>query len=91
MGLASVLITSSTPTLRDAGFIVAQDFSTLSGMDYPQKSLTWQGHEFLDAARNDRVWLKVMAHLQDRGLDAPISVIQQLATKFGASMLGLGE
>jgi Hypothetical protein (DUF2513) len=31
-------------------------------------AITWQGHEFLAAARNDRVWLKVKAELKDRGL-----------------------
>ena len=51
--------------------------------------LTWVGHEFLDATRNDTIWQKVKTTLKDRGIEAPLSVIQQLATQIVAGMLGL--
>jgi hypothetical protein len=76
--------------LRDAGMIVAVDFSSGSTMDYRPKSITWHGHEFLDAARNDTVWRQVKVLLKDKGIDAPLSVIQQLAVKFVSVQLGLG-
>ena len=42
--------------LAEAGLIEAQDLSTMGGFDYKPKRLTWQGHEFLDAARSDTLW-----------------------------------
>lgn len=32
-------------------------------------SLTWQGHDFLDAIKNDTVWEKVKAGIHSKGLE----------------------
>ena len=90
-GYAPVVIAYHLKLLKDGGLVVARDCSTESQMDYRPKSLTWAGHEFLDAVRNETIWRQVMAKLKDQGLEVPFSLIQQLATKFGASMLGLGN
>src|SRR3989304_682869 len=42
--------------LREAGLIEALDFSSSGGPDFRPGRLTWQGHEFLDAARDDTRW-----------------------------------
>ena len=73
--------------LHEAGYLDAMDLTTHSGFVWQPKTLTWQGHEFLDAARNTSVWQQVKTRLKDRGLDAPLSVIQQLAVRLTASML----
>ena len=44
--------------LRDAGFIGAK--RGLSG-DWSISALTWEGHEFLDAVRDDGTWKKTKA------------------------------
>lgn len=44
--------------LAQAGLIEARDDSTLSGTSWCVKSLTWEGHDFLDAARNETIWKK---------------------------------
>ncbi len=45
--------------LNDAGLIEAYNLSTLgTGSIWRPKRLTWSGHEFLDAARNDSIWNK---------------------------------
>ena len=45
--------------LNDAGLIEADDLSTMaSDSVWFPKRLTWSGHEFLDAARNDSIWNK---------------------------------
>lgn len=45
--------------LNEAGLIDARDLSTMgSGSIWRPKRLTWLGHEFLDAARNDSIWNK---------------------------------
>ena len=51
------------------------------------RSLTWKGHEFLDATRTETVWRQVLARLKDRG--APFDVVGKLAAQIGASMLGV--
>lgn len=50
--------------LHEAGFIEAQDLTTLSGICWKPKRLTYSGHEFLDAARSDTVWQKAKAWTQ---------------------------
>lgn len=47
--------------LDEAGFIEATDLSTLGGICWKPKRLTYDGHEFLDAARSDTVWQKAKA------------------------------
>lgn len=42
--------------LEMAGLITAKNLSNMSGFSYAPISLTWTGHEFLDAARNDTIW-----------------------------------
>ena len=46
--------------LNEAGLIDACDLSTMGrgNSDWRPKRLTWNGHEFLDAARNDSIWNK---------------------------------
>lgn len=42
--------------LNDAGLIQASDVSHNLAFAWAPKRLTWAGHEFLDAARNDNIW-----------------------------------
>ena len=44
--------------LDEAGLIKAQNLTSHSGGRYIPLRLTWQGHEFLDAARDDTRWNK---------------------------------
>ena len=52
-------------------------------------SITWQGHNFLETVRNERVWLKVKAELKDRSISLPFSLLQELAIKIAKSLAGL--
>ena len=44
--------------LGEAGLIEAQNLTTHGGALWRPKRLTWAGHDFLDAAKNDGVWRK---------------------------------
>jgi hypothetical protein len=44
--------------LHEAGLIVAVDLSSFSDIKWIPTRLTWQGHEFLDAARDNNRWNK---------------------------------
>lgn len=62
--------------LNDAGLIEAQDLSTLAGSDWRPMSLTWSGHEFLDAARDETVWNKAMTSLKEKSMTVPFEVLK---------------
>ncbi|WP_406696502.1 DUF2513 domain-containing protein [Singulisphaera sp. Ch08] len=54
--------------LYEAGIIEASDCSDMDGADWRAKRLTWEGHEFLDEARNQFVWDKVLSDVKEKGL-----------------------
>jgi hypothetical protein len=53
--------------LQQAGLLEAQDLSSRDGMHFAPKWLTWQGHEFLEAARDDSRWKKALELLRAKG------------------------
>lgn len=63
--------------IRDGGFggrsRPIKGFAPLVGM-----GLTFKGAEFADAAREDRIWSKVMAFVKDRVGTAPLAIVQEL-------------
>ena len=75
--------------LVEAGLIDAVNFSTLGRVDWRPKTLTWAGHEFLDATRNNTVWQKVKAEIKDRGVTLPFQLIQELAMRVAAKVYDL--
>jgi hypothetical protein len=75
--------------LAEANLIEASDVSGYGSFNWLPTSLTWSGHEFLDATRNESVWHKLKAQLKDRGMTLPFELVQQLALKIAASYVGL--
>jgi hypothetical protein len=53
--------------LLDAGLITAADVSSHDGEAYLISGLTWAGHDFLDAARNETVWNKAKEVIKSKG------------------------
>ena len=60
------------------GLIEALDVSTLSGPDWKATKLTWNGHEFLEAARSDTIWQKAKSRLTERVGGVPFDVMLAL-------------
>jgi hypothetical protein len=75
--------------LQDGGLIEAQDLSHLGALDYRPKKLTWAGHEFLDAARNDTVWNRTKEMVKEKGGSIPFEVLKGLLLKVAASLFAL--
>lgn len=44
--------------LNEAGLVVAIDASSLQDINWIPQRLTWQGHEFLESARDNTIWNK---------------------------------
>ena len=68
--------------IYQAGLLEAEDVSGTNSYKWIPISLTWQGHEFLDAVRNDTVWKKLKSKLKEQGGNLPFHVVKELVTKF---------
>ena len=51
--------------------------------------LTWAGHEFLDAARNETVWKKAEERVKKSGVDVTISLMKEILNQLLKQSLGL--
>lgn len=71
--------------LHEAGLIEAKEISTLKITVWKPKYLTWEGHEFLDAARDESRWKKALDIMKEKGggvaFEVLKSVLIQLMTK----------
>lgn len=72
--------------LRDAGWIRAEFFF---GGEFVILDLTNQGHDFLDAVRNETVWKRLKKKLGTEGETLPLEVIKLLAIQLLKELLGL--
>lgn len=54
---------------------------------YIPKNLTWEGHEFLEAARNENIWKKALKHLQDKGSGLSFEFLKALLIQYGKDLL----
>lgn len=61
--------------LNDAGLIVADEL--VPGQWWPER-MTWAGHEFLDAARDDELWREALARVEAGTGSAPFEVVHKL-------------
>lgn len=51
--------------------------------------LTWSGHDFLDAARNEGPWKKAMATAKEKGVSLTMDVLTELLKKGLKDLVGL--
>ncbi|ACA99115.1 MULTISPECIES: DUF2513 domain-containing protein [Cyanophyceae] len=77
--------------LGDAGFAEVRDLGR--GFDAPSgvviDRLTMTGHDFLDTARDDTRWKKVMAIVQEKGGAVTIGVLIQILSTLMKQSFGL--
>ncbi|MFZ1073703.1 MAG: DUF2513 domain-containing protein [Verrucomicrobiia bacterium] len=50
---------------------------------------TWDGHEFLDAARNDTIWRKAGEQIKKSGVDVTLSLLKEILNQILKQSLGL--
>jgi hypothetical protein len=73
--------------LTEGGFIQAKHFCTTDGDFWYPTSITWSGHEFLDAARSDTIWAKAKSKLQEVGGSAALTVVKELLVRLANEAL----
>ena len=69
--------------LADGGLLEAMD-CTGQGDDidcYKPRCLTWKGHDFLEAARDDTRWRTALAVIAEKGLPATLDVLTGVLLK----------
>jgi hypothetical protein len=74
-------ITYHVMILFEAGLIEAEEVSDFSNVDWKPIRLTWEGHEFLEAARDDSRWKKATSTVLQRAGGIAFDVLKQLLTK----------
>ncbi|MBO6522226.1 MAG: DUF2513 domain-containing protein [Balneolaceae bacterium] len=80
VGYTDEEISFNSYLLDEAGLIEASFTKFADGsyeLDYLNR-LTWQGHEFLDNARNETVWKKTLAIVKKKGGSVSFNIFQNL-------------
>ena len=72
--------------LDEAGFVDAEDQSTLDGFEWQAKRLTYQGHEFLDTIRDGEVWRRTKAGVEKAGV-AGLGIVWEIAKAYGKQVI----
>ncbi|REG83640.1 DUF2513 domain-containing protein [Marinomonas pollencensis] len=63
--------------LDQAGLVESKSSSTLAdGTKWSIKSLTFSGHDFLDASRNDTIWSKAKESIKSKGLSLTLDLLK---------------
>ena len=78
--------------MGQAGLLRTQDFANGGSLSAIPIAMTWEGYEFLEAARNEGNWQKVKAAAQTSGgfvLSAMKEVLLKLAAAALSEQLGL--
>lgn len=77
--------------LWQAGLVSAFDIASnsLPGPAARLTSLTWDGHDFLDAARNDGVWNQALRSILDSGKSFTFDLLKEALHQAARGALGL--
>lgn len=75
----------------DAGLSEGErvDHMDSDGPEAILRNLTWAGHEFADAARDESRWKKAMGIVHEQGGTVTLSVLTQLLTALMRNAIGL--
>ena len=63
--------------LRENGLIEAVDASSTDGIAWMPTGLTWEGHDYIEAIKDDTRWQKVKKWISDNGKLITIETIKQ--------------
>lgn len=90
-GYAGEQIAYHAYLMDQAGLIEAAN-TTHMGSSSPEampRKMTWEGHEFLDAARSETIWNKARQKIKEAGGSVTISTLTALLKKLTADALGI--
>ncbi|MBM4034844.1 MAG: DUF2513 domain-containing protein [Planctomycetes bacterium] len=75
----------------DAGLAQGEDVTDTDseGPEWMITALTWKGHEFVEAARDDSRWERAKRMVADKGGSITFDLLKQLLTSLMKGALGL--
>ena len=75
--------------LGEANLLHVEIYSTEGGTIkiHHIDGLTWQGHDFLDAARNEKVWNEAKKISKSKGVELPFKIFQSLLESIIKSLI----
>lgn len=68
--------------MAQAGFITGHDYRTLAAVVPDRVSISYSGHDYIDAIRNESIWQQTKAAVAETGGSATFEIIKTLATGF---------
>jgi len=76
--------------MQEAGLILAEDTTCLDSRfsEMMIYRLTWAGHDFVSAARDDTTWNKVTKQIKDKATSMAFDGLLALLKSAGQSMVG---
>lgn len=81
LGYSEELVSYHIYILEQSGLIEATCSKSLNNpMFCLARSITWNGHEFLDKIRNDTIWKKIKAKASEKSIDLSFDTIKSIAT-----------
>ena len=87
-GRSALYVSYHVTLLAEAGLIEAENTTSMDQYEYLPTRLTWAGHEFLDAVRDDTVWKRAKSETLAKTGQLTFEVIK--ATLMGIARQGLG-
>ena len=75
--------------MEEAGLLSVIDTSDMQSRDYIIQRMTWDGHEFLDATRDEGVWKKVREKVIGEGSSWTFEIVKEWAKHELKQRLGL--
>lgn len=75
--------------LHEAGLIEAHDASGMNAHQWFPERLTWAGHEFLDASRDETMWNKAKKLIQDKGGSLTFEILKEVLVNLAKQAVGV--
>jgi len=76
--------------MAEAGLIDAHEQRNRAESNWSPKRVTWRGHEFLDAIRNDTLWSKTKKVVLEKTGGLSLAAIEAYAKHILKEILGIG-
>lgn len=75
--------------LHEAGLLEGWDRSAIGVFRWSASRLTWEGHEFLEAARDDATWKEITERVAERTGGQPFVVVKDALLASAKEKLGI--
>lgn len=89
-GVEGVTLSGHIHLMCEAGLIEASEQKNRAESNWTPRRVTWRGHEFLDAIRNDTLWSKVKEAVLEKTGGLALSALEACAKHFLKQTLGIG-